>query len=108
MSEDHVERILCGTPGAGKKKQHQRIDARRESSTKRGYDHKWRKNRKHFLADHPLCVECLKIDRTVAANVVDHIIPHRGDKKLFNDQTNWQALCETCHNRKSASEGAFR
>ena len=37
------------------------------------------------------------------ATVVDHIIPHRGDKKLFWDERNWQALCESCHNHKTGS-----
>jgi hypothetical protein len=42
------------------------------------------------------------------ANVVDHIIPHRGDMELFWDESNWQSMCEPCHNRKTASEdGAF-
>lgn len=30
--------------------------------------------------------------------VVDHIIPHRGDKKLFWDPGNWQALSDDVHN----------
>jgi hypothetical protein len=33
----------------------------------------------------------------VAAVVVDHIVPHRGDMKLFWDSGNWQSLCKTCH-----------
>ena len=31
---------------------------------------------------------------------LDHIIPHRGDMKLFWDESNWQALCESCHDHK--------
>ena len=38
------------------------------------------------------------------ATDVDHIIPHRGDKKLFWDSGNWQSLCHECHSRKSYSE----
>lgn len=34
----------------------------------------------------------------VAANVVDHIDPHRGDKVRFWARDNWQSLCDTCHN----------
>lgn len=30
--------------------------------------------------------------------LVDHIIPHRGDQKLFWDTTNWQSACERCGN----------
>jgi 5-methylcytosine-specific restriction endonuclease McrA len=29
---------------------------------------------------------------------VDHIIPHRGDKRLFWHRANWQPLCAPCHN----------
>ena len=29
--------------------------------------------------------------------VVDHVVPHRGDRMLFWDSTNWQALCSACH-----------
>lgn len=39
----------------------------------------------------------LKLGRYVAATVVDHIVPHRGDMKLFWDRDNWQALCKACH-----------
>ena len=39
---------------------------------------------------------------------VDHIIPHRGDYALRMDPGNCQALCETCHNRKTVREdGGF-
>ena len=51
-----------------------------------------------FLSKHPLCVTCRDIGRIVAAEVVDHIIPHRGDRKLFWDRSNWQSLCSRCHN----------
>ena len=40
----------------------------------------------------------------VRATVVDHIIPHRGDQKLFWDQNNWQALCKSCHDKKTLTE----
>lgn len=90
-----------------KKKNWQRIDRGRESSTKRGYGYKWKKARDGFLAYNPLCAQCLKHELTVAANVVDHIIPHKGNMKLFWNRDNWQPLCVTCHNRKSAGEGAF-
>ena len=39
-----------------------------------------------------------------AATVVDHIIPHRGDKTLFWDETNWQSLCKTCHDGAKQAE----
>jgi len=44
----------------------------------------------------------------VLATVVDHISPHKGDSDLFWDRANWQSLCESCHNRKTASEDMGR
>ena len=67
----------------------------------RGYDARWRKARLAYLQRHPLCVECQKEGRLTPATVVDHIIPHRGDQKLFWDESNWQSLCAACHNHKT-------
>ena len=74
------------------------------SASSRGYDWRWQKARKAFLLAHPLCEECKKQGRYVAATDVDHIVPHRGDPALFWDQGNWQALCHSCHSRKTAME----
>lgn len=68
-----------------------------KSSTQRGYGYKWQKARESFLKKNPLCVYCQRDDRVTAANVVDHIVPHRGDMKLFWRESNWQALCSSCH-----------
>ena len=68
-----------------------------KSSTQRGYGYKWQKARERFLKKNPLCVYCQRDDRVTAANVVDHITPHRGDQKLFWRESNWQALCSSCH-----------
>ena len=74
------------------------------SAAERGYGYRWRKLRARFLADHPLCEECLRAGRAVAATDVDHIIPHRGNPDLMWDEENLQALCHSCHSRKTASE----
>jgi 5-methylcytosine-specific restriction protein A len=54
-------------------------------------------------------VHCLAKDLVVAATVVDHIVPHRGDERLFWDSVNnWQSLCESCHNRATVLfDGGF-
>jgi 5-methylcytosine-specific restriction protein A len=36
--------------------------------------------------------------------VVDHIVPHRGREQLFWDESNWQALCKPCHDKKTGEE----
>ena len=67
----------------------------------RGYDTRWRKARKAFLQLHPLCAECMKEGKLTPSTVVDHIVPHRGDPRLFWDEKNWQPLCKDCHDRKT-------
>lgn len=74
------------------------------SAGSRGYNRRWQKARKRFLQAHPLCEECMKKGVYTKATVVDHIIPHRGDPKLFWDESNWQALCKRCHDKKTGNE----
>jgi 5-methylcytosine-specific restriction protein A len=38
------------------------------------------------------------------ATDVDHVVPHRGDRQLFWDTSNHQALCHSCHSRKTGKE----
>lgn len=73
----------------------------RPSARERGYNTRWDKARKTFLARQPLCAHCQANGKLTAATVVDHIVPHRGNQQLFWDRTNWQPLCTTCHNRKT-------
>ena len=70
----------------------------RKYTDKRYNTTRWRKARRTFLLYNPLCTACNRL-----ANVVDHINPVRlgGD---FWDSNNWQPMCSTCHNRKSANE----
>lgn len=79
-----------------------RID-NRPSSAQRGYDARWRSARELYLADEPLCRNCMLQNIITGADVVDHIIPHRGDHELFWDQTNWQPLCYSCHSIKTTT-----
>ena len=79
------------------------LEKNRDSAYNRGYDSKWAKARIAYLSKHPVCAMCQKVDRVTVATVVDHIVPHRGDKKLFWDSTNWQPLCKKCHDKKTAS-----
>lgn len=80
----------------------------RENADRRGYGSRWRRARKMFLNSHPLCVECQKNGVLTTANVVDHIIPHKGDYDLFWNENNWQPLCKRCHDRKTVLEdGGF-
>ena len=76
-------------------------DALRGSAAFRGYDRKWQAARKAFLEKNPLCAACMKAGRLTPATVVDHIVPHRGDMRLFWDEKNWQPLCKQCHDNKT-------
>ena len=78
-------------------------DRVRGGADARGYDAKWRRARKAFLDRNPLCAECQREGKLTPATVVDHIVPHRGDQRLFWDETNWQPLCKDCHDRKTGS-----
>ena len=46
----------------------------------------------------------MKTNKVTAATVVDHVIPHKGDKALFWDTSNWQAMCAPCHSSKTVKE----
>jgi len=65
----------------------------------------WRKKRADYLIEHPFCVECNRSGRLTKATVVDHVIPIRMGGELLED-SNLQALCASCHTRKSIKEGS--
>ena len=58
-------------------------------------------------AENPFCVKCYEEGHITMATVVDHIVPHRGDQKLFWDRGNWQPLCEHHHNVKTMTEDRY-
>jgi 5-methylcytosine-specific restriction endonuclease McrA len=79
--------------------------APRPSAAARGYDSKWQRESKAFLAkpENRKCFYCL-----APATCVDHAIPHKGNKKLFWDRSNWRPSCGPCNSRKNAkTEGGF-
>lgn len=49
------------------------------------------------MRDEPMCVMCRQRGKLTPANVVDHILPHRGDAALFWDRANLQSVCKLCH-----------
>ena len=77
----------------------------RAHAAERGYGAKWQRERRKFLESNPFCVKCYEEGHITMATVVDHIVPHRGDQKLFWDRSNWQPLCEHHHNVKTMTEG---
>ena len=82
----------------------------RKTAAQRGYGYRWQQASKGYLRAHPLAVDIFGVHngRVILAEVVDHIIPHRGDMKLFWDRNNWQGLTKADHDRKTATEdGGF-
>jgi hypothetical protein len=57
----------------------------------------WRAVRAHRMAKDKSCRMCLQMGIKTEAWLVDHIVPHRGDRKLFFDYQNTQVLCDTHH-----------
>ena len=90
----------------GKGKTHQP----RGTTAQRGYDSRWQRYAKAFLAAHPLCEchECKELYEregiVTPSEVVDHIKPHKGDMGLFWDTANHQAMSKRCHDRKTQRE----
>lgn len=77
----------------------QAYDAKRQAEQpwRAWYNSKrWYRLRHHQLAAHPLCAFHHSRGEIVAAAVVDHVDPHRGDETKF-----WlgpfQSLCKACH-----------
>lgn len=60
---------------------------------------RWKREKKVFLESHYWCVWC-----GAKADTVDHIKAHKGNETLFWDVTNWQAMCHSCHSKKSMQE----
>ena len=81
------------------------LDRQRPSAARRGYGPRWRRARAAFLAQHPLCAACRAQGRVVPATMVDHVVPHRGDQKLFWDERNWAPACKPCHDAQDRARG---
>lgn len=80
-----------------KRERDQSNDRWRGSAASRGYGHRWQIARTGFLNQHPLCARCETEGRVSPATVVHHKIAHKGDKSLFWDRSNWEAVCQPCH-----------
>jgi len=79
------------------------VDARGLSAAARGYASvTWRRIRAAVLQKSPVCVAC----EYARASHVDHVVPRR--RGGTDSAENLQALCASCHARKTAREdGGF-
>lgn len=87
-------RVASGERCPCERRRKAEADARRLGARERGYDSKWDQERAAFLKANPTCARC-----SAPATVVDHKVPHKGDRKLFWSRSNWQPLCRPCHDR---------
>ena len=83
-------------------------EAERGTAASRGYNARHRRWRKLVLARDPACVMCLEMGHVTPATVADHVNPIDPANPAAGDWSleNGQGLCQTCHNRKTAREGA--
>jgi 5-methylcytosine-specific restriction enzyme A len=73
----------------------------------RFYAHpRWRRLRRAFLMENPLCDECSKAGRTEPAIDVHHIKERSEHPALAYEWTNLQALCKQCHAIKTRGSDA--
>lgn len=76
----------------------------RPNSSRRGYGSRWQRYATRFLDAHPFC-ESDECDEFTVSECVDHIDPVTGpDDPGFWRPDNHQALCLSCHSRKTATE----
>lgn len=88
--------------------EHVPASSRRDSPSRRWYGSaRWKAIRRAWLSEHPLCVRCLAMGRTVSATVVDHVTPHKEDAgEMWGGAV--QSLCKRHHDSKTAREdGGF-
>ena len=77
------------------------------SRHERGYGGTWDKLRAFILRrDNHLCQPCLNADRITPASQVDHIKPKA--KGGTDDADNLQAICNPCHEDKTARDKGHR
>jgi 5-methylcytosine-specific restriction protein A len=89
-----VQRGYCPTHAREKEQQRYNADTRKWYYTK-----DWKLLRQLTLAKDPVCVQC----KVAPSTLVDHVVPHRGDRALFFSLGNLQGLCARCHGQKTAS-----
>lgn len=64
----------------------------------------WTTIRNWRLSIEPLCRFCALIGITKAAQIVDHVIAPKGNRRLFFDRENTQSLCKHCHDKHKQRE----
>jgi 5-methylcytosine-specific restriction protein A len=88
--------------------QPRRYRDKRRHAVGRFYDAAWAASAREFKRQHPFCLGCAAVGQRMPTTIVDHIVPHRGDRAKFNDPNNRQPACEWHHNAiKPILEGQY-
>lgn len=95
---------VCSGCGGQRAARNRAYNAQRGSSSQQGYGANWRRLRAMHLAQEPLCRHCGRQGIVTPASEVDHIVPRsNGGSDKYE---NLQALCKSCHSRKTYREMA--
>lgn len=85
-----------------------------QSVSKEVYNHKtWKKLRNSYIAEHPLCENCLAEGRVTPAEEVHHIIPflsgstYQEQLDLAYDVSNLMSVCGKCHSELHKKLGGY-
>lgn len=73
-------------------------DRRRGSACERGYTSRWDKASAGHIRNDPLCRYCALAGEVKAAELTDHLYPHKRDQAVFWNRTYWISSCFDCHN----------
>ena len=105
----------CSYPGCPKlthgrfceeheKKESQRYEKYdRDPAVKKRYGRAWKRIRDRYIAQHPLCEQCLKQNKVTPAEEVHNILPlSRGGTHC---EDNLMSLCTPCHSKITALDG---
>lgn len=81
-------------------------DKSRGTRHERGYDWDWVRLREYFMANHPLCEDCLDRGVSVVSTECHHVESIARKPELRLDASNLRALCGECHRRRTSERAA--
>jgi 5-methylcytosine-specific restriction protein A len=90
----------AGAGSGGENARDQQAPWRRWYKTER-----WRALRlRVFVRDRFTCKRCGRLESNTTLLVCDHVVPHRGDERLFWDEHNLATSCKPCHDGEKQRE----
>ncbi|MEJ0097872.1 MAG: HNH endonuclease [Bauldia sp.] len=99
-------KVVSGEPCPCERRRRAAAEHARPTARERGYDSKWQRESKAFLNEPQNRFCSCGCGRP--ADVVDHKVAHKGDKRLFWGRSNWQPMARACNSRKAVRyEGGF-